>query len=77
MNEERNTFEVRDLRVKTRFCIDNEFYDEFVPILGPPGLAVYTALVRHANKAQKTWPSHRRIHEQTGISRQWVSGFKS
>jgi Helix-turn-helix domain len=66
-------FEVRDLRVKTRFAIDNVFYDEFLPLFGPTLSAVYIALVRHANKEQKTWPSQARIAAQIGISRQWVS----
>ena len=66
-------FEVRDLRVKTRFAIDNAFYDEFTPIFGPTLSMVYVALVRHSNKEQKTWPSQIRIATQLGISRQWVN----
>lgn len=68
-------FEVRDLRVKTRFCIDNQFYDEFAPVLGCNVSMVYVALVRHANKDQKTWPSQVLISQQLGISRQWISTF--
>ena len=65
-------FEVRDLRVKTRFAIDNEFYDEFTPVLGTTISMVYIALVRHANKEQKTWPSQNRVAQQLGVNRQWV-----
>lgn len=65
-------FEVRDLRVKTRFAIDNVFYDEFTPLFGPTLSMVYIALVRHANKEQKTWPSQARIAAQLGLSRKWV-----
>ena len=65
-------FEVRDLRVKTRFAIDNRFQDEYARILGPNCSMVYYSLVRHANKEQKTWPSQQRIAEQIGQSRQWV-----
>ena len=65
-------FEVRDLRVKTRFAVDNVFYDEFTPLFGPTLSMVYIALVRHANKEQKTWPSQSRVAAQLGLTRQWV-----
>lgn len=71
-DQEVDRFEVRDLRVKTRFAIDNIFYDEYAVIFGPTISMVYIALVRHANKEQKTWPSQKRIAEHLGISRQWV-----
>lgn len=65
-------FEVRDTRAQTRFFIDNAFYDEFVPVFGSSLAMVYVALVRHANKAQKTWPSQTRLANQLGLSRKWV-----
>ena len=65
-------FEVRDNRAQTRFFIDNSFYDEFVPVFGSSLAMVYVALVRHANKQQKTWPSQTRLAEQLGLSRKWV-----
>ena len=55
-DDEIDRFEVRDLRVKTRFAIDNQFYDEYLPVLKTGISMVYIALVRHANKEQKTWP---------------------
>ena len=70
--QEVDRFEVRDLRVKTRFAIDNAFYDEFTPLFGPTLSMVYIALVRHADKAQKTWPSQPRIAKQLGLTREWV-----
>lgn len=65
-------FEVRDLRVQTRFALDNAFYDEFMPHLNQAASLTYIALVRHANKEQKTWPSQKRIADQLGMTRQWV-----
>lgn len=65
-------FEVRDTRAQTRFFIDNAFYDDFVPVFGSSLVMVYVALVRHANKAQKTWPSQTRLAGQLGLSRKWV-----
>ena len=64
-------FEVRDLRVQTRFALDNAFYDEFVPALGPTTSMVYVALVRHANKEHKTWPSLNLIAGLLGLTRKW------
>jgi biotin operon repressor len=66
-------FEVRDMRARTRFFIDNVFYDKFVPVFGPSLSMVYIALVRHANREQKTWPSQTRIAAQLGMSRQWIN----
>ncbi len=65
-------FEVRDTRAQTRFFIDNAFYDEYVPVFGSSLSMVYVALVRHANKQQKTWPSQTRLANQLGLSRKWV-----
>ena len=65
-------FEVRDLRVKTRFAIDNRFQDDYAHILGPECSMTYYSLVRHANKEQKTWPSQKRIAAQVDQDRQWV-----
>lgn len=65
-------FEVRDSRAQSRFFIDNAFYDQFVPVFGSSLSMVYVALVRHANKAQKTWPSQNRLASQLGLSRKWV-----
>ena len=70
--QEVERFEVRDLRVKTRFAIDNAFYDEFTPIFGPTLSMVYIAFVRHSNKEQKSWPSQKLIANHLKISREWV-----
>ena len=73
--DEVDRFEVRDLRVKSRFAIDNAFYDEFFPVLGTTISAVYVGLVRHSNKEQKTWPSQSRLGRQVGITRDHVSRY--
>lgn len=70
--QEVDRFEVRDLRVKTRFAVDNAFYDEFTPMFGATLSMVYIALVRHADMSQKTWPSQPRIAKQLGLTREWV-----
>lgn len=70
--QEIDRFEVRDLRVKTRFYVDNVFIDEFAFVLQPAISMVYMSLVRHSNKGQKTWPSHSLVSREVGLSRQWV-----
>lgn len=70
--EQVDRFVVRDLRVKTRFAIDNVFYDDFTEVFGPALSMIYVALVRHSNKEQKTWPSQTKIAKQVGLSRNWV-----
>ena len=74
-DDEIDRFEVRDLRVISRFSIDNQFYDEYVPLLQTAISMTYIALVRHADKDQKTWPSQTRIARHIGVSRQWAGRF--
>lgn len=70
--EQVDRFEVRDLRVKTRYSVDNIFQDKYWRIFGGDCAGVYLSLVRHADKQQKSWPSQTRIAHQIDISRQWV-----
>lgn len=73
-NSELNeTFEVRDLRAKERFVLDNEFFNGYVRILGTNALGVYCSLARHANKMQKCYPSQKKIAEELSLSRATVN----
>ena len=72
MNDE--SFEVRDLRVKGWFRVDNKFLDEYSKYVKVYAAGVYFVLSRHANKEQKTWPSIRTIAEELSISVPMVDG---
>lgn len=65
-------FNVRDLRAKERFVLDNEFFNGYVKILGVHALGVYCSLCRHADARQKSFPSIRRIAEEIHSNRQTV-----
>jgi len=67
--EEENRFEVRDLRSKEKFIVDDKFLNGYARFLGIYAVGVYTSLCRHANKQQKSWPSIKRISQELDISR--------
>ena len=71
--DENETFEVRDLRAKERFVLDNEFFNGFVKILGTNALGVYCSLARHADKYQKSFPSQKKIAEELNLSEPTVN----
>ena len=71
--EELETFEVRDLRRKEKFFLDDVFFNGYVRILGTNTLGVYCSLARHADKKQKAYPSQEKIAEELNISRQTVN----
>jgi hypothetical protein len=60
---------VLDARPRHWFYIDNAVIDQHAAAIGAMGLAVYTALVRHANGSGKAYPSLRRLERLLGISR--------
>ena len=70
--DKKDRIEIRDLRAKERFFLDDEFFNGYVRILGPSALCVYCSLCRHANKEQKAWPSQRRIAQELHISKPTV-----
>lgn len=67
------TFEVRDLRHKEKFVLDDAFLNGYGKIVGPPGIAVYVTLCRHVDKNQKCFPSQSLIGEKIDLPRQTVN----
>lgn len=66
MNEQ--TFEVRDIRRKEKFVVDDLYLNGYARKVGVYATAVYLSLCRHSDKDQKSFPSRERIAEQHGIS---------
>ena len=65
--------EIRDSRGDKRFHVDNAILKRYGRELGPCGIAVYCALVMHADRDTQTcWPSHQTIADETGMSRMQV-----
>jgi len=73
INNRIHTFEVRDLRHKEKFVLDDAFLNGYGRIVGAPGIAVYVTLCRHVDKNQKCFPSQAVIGEKTGLIRQTVN----
>jgi DNA-binding transcriptional regulator GbsR (MarR family) len=68
------TFNVRDTRRKNWFSIDNTFLrGGWGAKLGPTGIAVYAAIVLHADSlTQSGYPSHQTLANLTGMSKRQV-----
>lgn len=71
-NENQLKFEIRDLRDKNRFVVDDKFLNGYARFLGIYAVGVYNSLCRHANKAQKSWPSIKKIAQELSIGRNKV-----
>ena len=61
--------EIRDIRKKEWFWVDDMFFNTYAKIFGPGVLAVYIALCRYADKEQKCFPSINRISDDIRLSR--------
>jgi len=62
-------FEIRDLRDKERFVVDDKFLNGYARFLGIYCVGVYNSLCRHANKVQKSWPSIKKIAQELDVGR--------
>jgi predicted transcriptional regulator len=62
-------FEVRDLRDKNWFILDNEFLNGYAKYIGIYAVGVYSSLSRHAGIKQKAYPSQRLIAEELDIGK--------
>lgn len=76
-NQENNSVyfeksEMRDLRRKTRFMVDDIFVDKYAKCLHPYSSLVYLSLCRHVDKSQKCFPGIKKIMEEFGIKKDLV-----
>ena len=60
--------EIRDLRRKQYFMVDDEYLNGYARLCGIAATGVYTSLCRHSNKDQKAWPSILLIAQELEIS---------
>jgi len=65
-------FEVRDLRAKEKFYVDDVYLNGYARLCGASASMVYIALCRHADKQQTCFPSMNLISEKTALSRRTV-----
>jgi len=60
---------VRDRRERHQFSIHNKIIDHWLPIIGTPGLALYSLYVRMSNKKdERCYPGYTLIANHIGIS---------
>jgi biotin operon repressor len=65
-------FEVRDMRHKEKFQIDDAYLNGWAKLCGVYATGVYVSLCRHADKEQKCWPSLDKMAEELAISKTQV-----
>jgi len=63
----KETFKVRDLRIKEKFFLDDAYVNGWAKYLKPSALAVYVPLCRHADKEQSAFPNQKTIAKEHGI----------
>lgn len=73
MQQQELPFEIRDMRHKEKFEIDDFYLNGFAKKCGIYATGVYISLCRHANKEQQCWPSIKKIAEELNISEKQVS----
>ncbi len=72
MGSAEKSFQVRDLRQKQWFIVDDAYLNGFARLLGPYASMVYFTLCRHADSRQLCFPSISLIAEKVGISERQV-----
>jgi hypothetical protein len=65
-------FEIRDLRKKDKFVIDDEYLNGYAKLCGINATGVYVSLCRHANKQQTCFPSKELLANELNISERSV-----
>lgn len=72
----REGIRIRDRRSKYQFSIHNRIVDEWFPIIGPQGFALYSLYVRMADSdREKSYPSLRMIRDHTGMGLATISDY--
>jgi hypothetical protein len=75
MNDEGHII-VRDRRQKHQFSIHNRVVDEWLPIIGQTGYALYSLYVRMANRDdERCWPGYTLIKQHLSIGYSSVSDY--
>ena len=69
---DKERFEVRDLRNKGKFVVDDKFLNGYARFVEIYAVGVYSSLCRHANKQQKCWPSVKKMAEELGCGKDSV-----
>ena len=73
MEQQKFQFEVRDMRHKEKFQIDDIYLNGYAKKCGIYATGVYISLCRHSDaKLQECWPSIRKIAEELNISEKQV-----
>lgn len=71
--DENDTLPIRRFRAGQCYFVDDAIIANYGRIVGPYGIAVYSALCYHANLGtQRDWPSHATLAEEIGCGRRTV-----
>lgn len=72
MEEDKKVFEIRDMRHKEKFFVDDVYLNGYAKYCGIAATSVYLVLCRHADKNQECFPSIELIAEKLNIGRATV-----
>lgn len=72
MSHKPRGFEVRDLRKKQFFVVDDIYVNGFARLLGPFVTSTYLSICRHVDKGQSCFPSQKLIADEQGMSERTV-----
>lgn len=67
-----NSFQVRDIRTKEKFVVDDEYLNGYARLCGIIATGVYMSLCRHSNKEQNCFPSKKLISDELDVSEKSV-----
>jgi len=65
--------QLRDVRERGWFHLDNAVIDEYLPKIGVTAFAVYACIVRHADRTGTAFPSYTKLQEELGTGRSQVA----
>ncbi len=70
--QKKEQFEVRDMRHKEKFQVDDLYLNGYAKKVGVYGTAVYVSLCRHADKQQQCYPSLGKLAEEHNCSKKQI-----
>ncbi|HUX78072.1 MAG TPA: hypothetical protein VMY40_15675 [Anaerolineae bacterium] len=75
-NGQEHIIRVRDRRARHQFSIHNRIIDDWLPIIGLPGLGLYNLYCRMSNSAdERAWPGYSFISQHLSISKSTISCY--
>ncbi len=66
-------YEIRDMRERGKFLVDDVFIDVYAKILGTNTFGVYCSLCRHSDRNQRSFPMQSTVAKELRLSRKSIN----